>query len=101
MSEMPPSPMSAELLMTATLFLMTQFVLQQRGEIAAGVADHFHRLLQVEDGLSPRLRQAIGRLHAQWASIANIAARPATPAPATCQIIAFPSGRMPRDRSSV
>ena len=90
MTGTPDPNQSADLLLTATLFLMTQFVMQQREEIAVGVADHLRRLLAVREDLTPRLGQAITRLQGQWATIANIAARSIAEPQARCQVIPFP-----------
>jgi hypothetical protein len=62
----PQLPRNPDLLLAATLFLMTQYALQRRSAIAQAVADHFERLMDCAADLPPRLVLALPRLHQQW-----------------------------------
>lgn len=59
-------PQDPDILMAATLFLMTQFAIQRRAVIADAVVHHLEQLRRCEADLPPRLRTALPRLQEQW-----------------------------------
>lgn len=81
-SNRPPSP---DLLLAATLFLMSQHALQPRRTVAQAVVDHLDRLMTCTDLLSARMLLALPRLREHWASVAR---RP-RPVPASGNVIFF------------
>ncbi len=66
MSDQPRLPQDPDILMAATLFLMTQFAIQRRMVIADAVVEHLDHLRRCNCDLPPRLRAALPRLHQQW-----------------------------------
>jgi hypothetical protein len=66
MNDQPRLPQDPDILMAATLFLMTQFAIQRRAVIADAVVDHLEQLRRCEADLPPRLRTALPRLQEQW-----------------------------------
>lgn len=66
MIDQPRLPQDPDILMAATLFLMTQFAIQRRTPIADAVVDHLEQLLRCDVDLPLRLRMALPRLQEQW-----------------------------------
>lgn len=66
MIDQPRLPRDPDILMAATLFLMTQFAIQRRTPIADAVVHHLEQLRRCDVDLPPRLRMALPRLQEQW-----------------------------------
>ncbi|MCG3144842.1 MAG: hypothetical protein HONDAALG_02319 [Gammaproteobacteria bacterium] len=66
MSDQPRLPQDPDILMAATLFLMTQYAIQRRAAIAEAIVEHLEQLRRRDVDLPPRLRAAVPRLHQQW-----------------------------------
>jgi hypothetical protein len=71
MPKTPEPPRNPDLILAATLFLMTQYALQRRATIARGIVDHLERLMAFTELLSPRLLLALPRLRDQWMTVAG------------------------------
>jgi hypothetical protein len=65
-------PVNPDLLLAATLFLMSQHALQPRLSVARAVVDHLDRLMAFTDLLSPRMLLALPRLREHWCSIGRL-----------------------------
>jgi hypothetical protein len=66
MIDHPRLPQDPDILMAATLFLMTQYAIQRRSVIADAIVHHIEQLRCCEGDLPPRLRMALPRLQQQW-----------------------------------
>jgi hypothetical protein len=71
MASTPEPPQNPDLILAATLFLMTQYALTRRAPIGRGVVDHLKRLMAFTDVLSPRLLLALPGLRDQWAAVSG------------------------------
>jgi hypothetical protein len=66
MIDQPHLPQDPDILMAATLFLMTQYAVQRRRVIADAIVHHIEQLRRCESDLPPRLQRALPRLQQQW-----------------------------------
>jgi hypothetical protein len=66
MIDQPRLPQDPDILIAATLFLMTQYAVQRRGVIADAIVHHIEQLRRCESDLPPRLQRALPRLQQQW-----------------------------------
>ena len=66
MIDQPHLPQDPDILLAATLFLMTQYALQRRSVIADAIVHHIEQLRRCESDLPPRLQRALPRLQQQW-----------------------------------